>query len=148
MARKIFVAFFLSFAFISVIGPYVTNVDARTQKMLLQTRTQLRPVAWPEGKGKPWFAPGPYWVDEFERGVQSGTLDMNKSFEIYNGNGRSLRFGRGLIRFERSAGGVKEGTLASDTAPPHYRWLTQGVETTKRLTWRPELLLNLDTMAV
>jgi len=142
MARKVFVAFFLSFAFISVIGPYVTNVDARTQKMLLQTRTQLRPVAWPEGKGKPWFAPGPYWVDEFERGVQSGTLDMNKSFEIYNGNGRSLRFGRGLIRFERSAGGVKEGTLASDTAPPPLPVVNTGGRNNQTINLAPGTIVE------
>ena len=115
MARKIFVAFFLGFVFLSMIGFHVTKVDARTKQML-QQRTQLRPVAWPEGK-KLWFAPGSYWVDEFEGGVQSGTLDEeNKELKIWNGNGRTVRFGRGFIRFE-AAGGVKEGTLASGTAP-------------------------------
>ncbi len=116
MARKILVAFFFSFVCILVVGPYVPNVDARTQKML-KTRTQLRPVAWSESKEKPWFAPGPYWVDEFG-GVQSGTLDEIRRFEIWNGNGRSLSFGKGLIRFERSAGGVKEGTLVSGITLP------------------------------
>ena len=70
MARKILVTFFLGFVCILMIGSYVSNADARTQKML-KTRTQLRPVAWPESKTKPWFAPGPYWVDEWEEGYRA-----------------------------------------------------------------------------
>lgn len=115
--KKVFLAFFVSFVCISVIGPYVSNADARTKKML-QERTQLRPVGWPGSAGKVWFAPGPYWVDEFEGGVQSGTLDEVISLRVYNGQGSSVRFSRGLIRFERADGGVKEGTLASDIKLP------------------------------
>jgi len=141
MARKILVAYFLSFVCILMIGPYVWNADARTQQMLT-TRTQLRPVAWPESKEKPWFAPGPYWVDEFEKGVQSGTLDENKSFEIYGGNGRSLRFGRGLIRFERMDGRVKEGMLASDTAPPTLPVVNTGGRNNQTIKLKPGTIVE------
>lgn len=62
---------------------------------------------------KLWFAPGVYWIDSAEGGVQSGTLDQNAALKIWNAN-YSVEFGRGFIRFERG-GGVKEGTLVRDT---------------------------------
>lgn len=94
--------FFLCFTF--------TESLARKQ-MNLVARTQLRPVNWPAGQ-KVWFAAGPYWIDEFDRGVQSGTLDEVRSMKTWNSS-RVVEFGKGFIRFERG-GGVKEGTLARD----------------------------------
>jgi hypothetical protein len=78
----------------------------------LGVRTQLRPVAKKESE-KLWFAAGPYWVDAWEGGVQSGTLDETVELQIWNTTRRET-FGPGFIRFERAAGGVKEGALASD----------------------------------
>ena len=84
--------------------------EARTPKTLTE-RTQLRPVGWKEGNL--WFAPGGYWVDDFDGGVQSGTLDETRSLTIWNTKTK-LDFGPGFIRFEQT-GGVKEGTLVADT---------------------------------
>ena len=78
---------------------------------VLAVRTQLRPVGKKEAE-KVWFAPGNYWTDDWEGGVQSGTLDETVELQIWNTTKR-LTFGPGFIRFERSAGGVKEGTLVS-----------------------------------
>ena len=89
----------------------IQEVEGRRQ-MTLQVRTSLRPVNWPQNQGL-WFAPGAYWVDEYEGGVQSGTLDQTANLKVWNGN-YSIEFGRGFIRFEQG-GGVKEGTLARDT---------------------------------
>ena len=80
----------------------------------LTERTQLRPVAW-KADSKLWFAPGAYWVDGFEGGVQSGTLDETVELQIWNTTAR-MRFAPGFIRFERSAGGVKEGVLEKATS--------------------------------
>jgi Mg-chelatase subunit ChlD len=81
--------------------------------MTLAVRTQLRPVAWKADRLL-WFAPGSYWVDDWEGGVQSGTLDETQTLQVWNTT-RNETFGPGFIRFERAAGGVKEGTLATDT---------------------------------
>ena len=86
--------------------------EARTQ-MNLAARAQLRPVNWPTAQ-KLWFAPGPYWIDEWDKGVQSGTMDQVASLKIWNST-RATEFGKGFIRFERT-GGVKEGTLSKDTS--------------------------------
>jgi len=75
----------------------------------LTERTQLRPVAWKAGNML-WFAPGPIAVDGWEGGVQSGILDETRTLQVWNTT-RNVSFGPGFIRFERSAGGVKEGTL-------------------------------------
>ena len=81
--------------------------------LTLAVRTQLRPVAWKADRLL-WFAPGSYWVDDWEGGVQSGTLDETQTLQVWNTT-RNETFGPGFIRFERSAGGVKEGTLETDT---------------------------------
>ncbi len=105
--KPIIFLLFLVLSFIVV----THEVEARRQ-MALQVRTTLRPVNWPQHQGL-WFAPGVYWVDEQEGGVQSGTLDQTANLKIWNAN-YSAEFGRGFIRFERG-GGVKEGTLVRDT---------------------------------
>ncbi len=104
-----------SIAFLlSLILPLIFTIhEAEGRKqMTLQVRTQLRPVNWPQNQVL-WFAPGVYWVDEYEGGVQSGTLDQTANLKIWNAN-YSVEFGQGFIRFEQ-AGGVKEATLARDT---------------------------------
>ena len=78
---------------------------------LLGERTQLRPVGKKES-AKLWFKAGPYWVDAWEGGVQSGTLDETAELQIWNTTRRET-FAPGFIRFERAAGGVKEGVLSS-----------------------------------
>jgi hypothetical protein len=100
----------LCFSFIIISAVYF-SLEARTQQTL-KVRTQLRPVGWPKSDML-WFAPGIYWVDDFDGGVQSGTLDQTAILKIWNSNGK-VSFGQGVIRFEQ-AGGVKEGTLLEDT---------------------------------
>lgn len=101
----------LSLCFIFASGVYLL-VEARTQRRLT-VRTELRPVGWPKSDVL-WFAPGAYWVDDFDGGVQSGTLDQTAILTLWNSNG-TVNFGPGFIRFEQ-AGGVKEGTLRDDTS--------------------------------
>lgn len=98
-------------AVLLVISAFLVPAEARTQRMLA-ARTQLRPVGMVPAQLF-WFAPGVVWVDDFDGGVQSGTLDQTASLKIWNSNA-SVSFGPGFIRFER-AGGVKEGTLQTDT---------------------------------
>ena len=85
--------------------------QAREEKTLT-AKTELRPVGWKEGRL--WFAPGSYWVDDVDKGVQSGTLAETKSLKVWNSQGLEVKFAPGFIRFE-AAGGVKIGTLAEDT---------------------------------
>ncbi len=108
MLRKLFIYFL---TVIVLVFTFAYESSAREQRTL-NARTQLRPVNWPQHM-KLWFAPGVYWIDSAEGGVQSGTLDQNATLKIWNAN-YSVEFGRGFIRFERG-GGVKEGTLVRDT---------------------------------
>lgn len=112
MRKKISRLLFIFFICTLIIGLFLTEIHARTQ-MNLRTRTQLRPVGW-QAQQKLWFAPGTYWIDDWDKGVQSGTLDEVRNLKIWNSKG-STDFGRGFIRFERT-GGVKEGVLARDTS--------------------------------
>ncbi|MCD4783141.1 MAG: hypothetical protein K8T10_04830 [Candidatus Eremiobacteraeota bacterium] len=112
MSRKIHVTFFIVLLMCALMfGFFSTEVQARTQKRLSK-RTRLRPVNWRPGR-KLWFAAGNYWIDDLEKGVQSGTLDQTVTLKIWNSK-RSVSFGKGFIRFERG-GGVKKGVLARDT---------------------------------
>lgn len=108
MLRKLSVCFLSIFL---LVFSFAYESFAREQRNL-NVRTQLRPVNWPQHQ-KLWFAPGVYWIDSVERGVQSGTLDQEADIKAWNSN-ISYKFGKGFIRFERT-GGVKEGTLLRDT---------------------------------
>lgn len=108
MLKKSCVCFFGIFL---LVFAFAYESSAREQRNL-NARTQLRPVNWPQHQ-KLWFAPGVYWIDSVEGGVQSGTLDQEADIKAWNSN-MSYRFGKGFIRFERT-GGAKEGTLARDT---------------------------------
>jgi len=99
------------FCFFIISGGYFST-QARTKKTLT-VRTQLRPVN-KSPAAVLWFAPGDYWVDDYDGGVQSGKLDQTAELKIWN-TSRSLTFGPGFIRFE-AAGDVKEGTLVDDTS--------------------------------
>lgn len=108
MLRKLCVCFLGIFL---LIFAFAYESSAREQRNL-NARTQLRPVNWSQHQ-KLWFAPGVYWIDSVEGGVQSGTLDQEADIKAWNSN-MSYKFDKGFIRFERT-GGVKEGTLARDT---------------------------------
>lgn len=108
MLKKLFIYFLSIFLLVFAFAYESSARDQRT----LNARTQLRPVNWPQHQ-KLWFAPGVYWIDSVEGGVQSGTLDQESDIKAWNSN-MSYKFGKGFIRFERT-GGVKEGTLFRDT---------------------------------
>ncbi|HWR57422.1 MAG TPA: hypothetical protein VN328_00920 [Thermodesulfovibrionales bacterium] len=112
MRKKTFMPFLVvGVICFSVLCVYFTESHARTQRTLA-VRTQLRAAGLPSSQMF-WFAPGPYWVDDFDGGVQSGNLDQTVNIKVWN-SGKTLEFGRGPIRFERS-GGVKEGILGRDS---------------------------------
>ena len=104
-----------SFGLLLLIGTPggVPGQTTGARQIVLTGRAQHRPVAWPPGRTL-WFAPPAVWVDGWEGGVQSGTLDETVELQIWNTTRREI-FGPGFIRFERAAGGVKEGVLAKDT---------------------------------
>jgi hypothetical protein len=106
------IAFVVSLVVVFVLAAVMclSTVHAATEKTL-NTRMQLRPVNWPSNQLL-WFAPGSYWIDSSEMGVQSGTLDQTSSMRPWNSK-NTIDFTKGFIRFER-AGGVKEGVLARD----------------------------------
>jgi hypothetical protein len=112
MKRRIGFAVSMVVVFVMTVLMCISTVHAATEKTL-NTRMQLRPVNWPSSQLL-WFAPGSYWIDSSEMGVQSGTLDQTASMRPWNSR-NSIDFTKGYIRFER-AGGVKEGVLARDTS--------------------------------
>jgi LPXTG-motif cell wall-anchored protein len=114
MNRRLPLLLFITLGFCvsgnAAVGSIGQPAPTRDPKVLA-VRTQLRPVG-KKATETLWFAPGNYWTDDWEGGVQSGTLDETVELQIWNTTKR-LTFGPGFIRFERTAGGVKEGTLVA-----------------------------------
>ncbi len=114
MGRKTFMAMVAGGLVVLLCAALAGPAEARTRKVLGRD-TDLRPVNWPQGRTLT-FKAGEYWIDDAEKGVQSGTLAKPYTLAIWNSN-RQANFAPGFIRFERT-GGVKEGVLRGDQALP------------------------------